>query len=89
MCKLLNMVISPHGRLLYCNMNIIWKNVQLTPRIAVQQMRIANAHHIVAAKVHVHLAATVVNPPEPEYGHFGVDDAHFRGADITVDPLVV
>jgi len=52
-------------------------------------MRIPNAHHVVAAKVHVHLAATVVDPPEPEYGHLGVDDAHFRGADVAADPLVL
>jgi len=52
-------------------------------------MGVAYAHHVVAAKVHVHLAATVANPPEPEYGHLCVHDAHFRGADLAVDPLVV
>lgn len=52
-------------------------------------MGVTDAHHVVTAKVHVHLVVTGTDPPKPEYGHFGVYDTHFRGTDLSVDTLVV
>jgi len=52
-------------------------------------MSVADAHHVVAAKVHVHLVVAGTNPPKPKYGHLGINNAHFRGTDLTVDTLVV
>lgn len=61
----------------------------LTSRIAVQQVCVADADHVVTAQVHVHLAvaaAAAGGPPEPEDGHLGVHDAHVGRP---VGPLVV
>jgi len=50
---------------------------------------VADAHHVVAAKVHVHFAIVGADPPEPKYGYLGVHDAHVGGAHPAADPLVV
>lgn len=72
-------------------------NEKLTSGIAVKQVSVSDADHVIAAQIYVQINPTVAAlvvcglPPEPKYGHFGVHDVHVGRAETTaaVLPLVL